>query len=276
MQYISHMRPLTENDSPPGHPTPGAGALLATLARRVRQTRESLRLTRAELSRLSGVSVRFLARIESGEGNISIIRLEALARALGTTADRLVRRDPDGSSPIVLVGVRGAGKSTLGPRLAAELSLPFVEIDALIVESCGLELAQLFEIHGERYYRRMESEILQRLLGRSEPYVIAAAGGVVNEPETWDLLCARSRVVWLRAAAEDHWSRVIAQGDRRPMADNPGAMQELRAMLQAREPLYAQARLSIDTSRHSPEEAVEIIKRELAAGRAESTGKREV
>jgi len=250
-----------------GAPSKPAAALLRTLADRVRRLRKSLGLTRGELSRRSGLSIRYLARVEAGEGNISVIRLEGLARALGTTPDRLVRPALDGASPIVLVGLRGAGKSTVGPLLAERLGLPFHEVDALLRDACGLPLDQIFELHGERYYRRLEREILQRLLASgAPPAVVAAAGGVVNEPDTWEMLCERARVVWLRAEAEDHWNRVVSQGDRRPMADNPGAMQELRAMLLARERIYSEAAVTVDTSRHSPEETAERIEQALGPG----------
>ena len=133
----------------------------------------------------------------------------------------------------------------------------------MIREASGLSLEQLFELHGERYYRRLEAETLRRILSGGRPVVIAAAGGVVNEPETWELLRERATVVWLRADAEEHWNRVIAQGDHRPMADNPGAMEELRALLSAREPVYTQAGLIVDTGGHDPDEVARRIEREL-------------
>ncbi len=217
--------------------------------------RKQLRWSRQRLARESGVSVRFLARIESGEGNISVLRLEALARSLGTTPEELVRRSEPSPRPIALVGLRGAGKSTVGPLLAHRLGLPFVEIDELIVAESGLPLNQLFEIHGESYYRRLEREVLGRLVGQGgPPVVLAAAGGVVNDPSTWRLLCDGTTIVWLRADAADHWNRVVAQGDRRPMADNPAAMQELTELLAARERHYSRAGIIADTTGRSPEE----------------------
>ena len=114
-----------------------------------------------------------------------------------------------------------------------------------------MPLDQIFELHGERYYRRLERETLQSILAGSRPSVVAAAGGVVNEPSTWKALLDRTTVVWLRARPEDHWRRVVAQGDRRPMADNPDAMAELRAMLASREARYAQAHIVVDTARRA-------------------------
>jgi len=211
--------------------------------------------------------VRYLARIEAGDGNVSVLRLHDLANALGTTVADLLQPPLDGERPVALVGLRGAGKSTIGPLLAARLGMPFIEMDALIGEASGLSLDQLFELHGEWYYRRLEAETLRRILSAARPAVIAAAGGVVNEAETWNLLQERATVVWLRANPEEHWNRVLAQGDGRPMADNPGAMEELRALLSAREPVYAQATLVVDTSGRDPDGVARRIADELSRHR---------
>ncbi len=226
--------------------------LLAALADRVRRRRERRGWSRAELARRSGLSERFLARVESGDGNISVRRLESLARALETTIDRLVRPAGDPARIVALVGLRGAGKSTLGPLVAERLGWPFVEMDDLITEASGLTLDQLFELHGEPYYRRLEQETLRRVLERGGPLVLAAAGGVVNEPASWELLRDLATVVWLRARPEDHWNRVVAQGDRRPMANNPAAQEQLRALLASREVVYGQAQISVDTTAVGP------------------------
>jgi XRE family aerobic/anaerobic benzoate catabolism transcriptional regulator len=172
--------------------------------------------------------------------------------------------------PIVaLTGVRGAGKSTVGPRLARALGLPFIEMDALIRQSAGLHLEQIFELHGERYYRRLEQETLEKILVTGKTAVVATAGGVVNEPATWERLCDETRVVWLRATPEDHWNRVVEQGDRRPMADNPAAMDQLREMLRSREASYGQAWLTVDTSGKSPDQVRAEIEAALRGGRNE-------
>ena len=238
---------------------PAPSSLLETLAHRVRALRRSYGWSRAELAGRSGLSLRFLARIEAGEGNVSVLRLEALARALGTTADRLVRPRARRSDVVALVGLRGAGKSTVGPLLARRLGRPFIEMDARITDASGLTLDQLFELHGESYYRRLEHETLRAILAGAEPAVIAAAGGVVNEPATWRLLCEETTVVWLRARPEEHWARVVAQGDRRPMANQPAAMDELRRILAAREPVYSRAALSVDTGGSGPAEVAAAI-----------------
>jgi len=237
--------------------------LLDILAERVRSLRERRGWTRAELASRSGLSLRFLARVETGDGNISVLRLESLARALETSADRLVRPRAERNEMITLVGLRGAGKSTVGPLLASRLGYPFVEMDELITQASGLSLDQLFELHGERYYRRLEHETVLQILARGDAAVVAAAGGVVNEPSTWRLLSERTTIVWLKARPEDHWARVVAQGDRRPMADHPAAMEELRSILSAREPVYGQAPFTVDTAGVSPAVVSDRIERLL-------------
>lgn len=245
-------------DDPPLSP------LLAAMARRVRDLRRRRGWSRQLLADRSGLSVRFLARVETGEGNISILRLEALAQALGTTADRLIRPDAIPTSLISLVGLRGAGKSTVGPLLADRLGYRFIEVDERITEATGLPLDQLFELHGEAYYRRLEHETLRNVVGNDQPAILAAAGGVVNDAASWTLLLERTTVVWLRARPEDHWKRVVAQGDRRPMADSPDAMEQLRAMLRARESAYGRAHHVVDTANRSADEVAEELERTLA------------
>ncbi len=195
-----------------------------------------------------------MAQLEAGDANISLERLDDLARALEIPLEELVRepspsRQVEAPKSIALLGLRGAGKSTIGPKLAAVLSCEFVELDALIESAAGLSLAQIFELHGEAYYRRVEREILARLLSDGKRRVIATGGGVVNDRETFRLLRKNASTVWLRARAEDHWNRVVEQGDHRPMEKKPHAMAELRALLTAREPLYAQAEHTIDPSK---------------------------
>ena len=251
-------------DEAASHAGPHRDPLLASLARRVRDARERRGWNRAELARRSGLSVRFLARIESGDGNVSVLRLAALADALDSTPDVLLRPALAPAPTVTLVGLRGAGKSTVGPRLAERLGRRFVEMDELILEASGLSLDELFELHGERYYRRLERETLQRALSAGDSAVIAAAGGIVNAPDSWGLVREHTTVVWLRARPEDHWDRVVAQGDRRPMRDNPEAMAELRALLASREAVYRQADLTVDTADTSPDDVVETIVERLA------------
>jgi XRE family aerobic/anaerobic benzoate catabolism transcriptional regulator len=261
-------------------------ALLEPIGNAVRSWREQRRLSRRELAARSGVSERFLADLEAGAGNISVARLDDVGRALGTTAGELLFSAQAGvtsrddlseaqrwlrarfSKPagplIALVGLRGAGKSTIGHALAQKLAVPFVELDALVEKEAGLPLAALFSLHGEAYYRRLAREVLMRFLGETDAAVIATGGGIVSERESFKLLQKRCLTVWLQATADDHWKRVLAQGDVRPSAASPHAREELKALLKAREPLYAQAQLSVDTSRVGVAGAVEEIARRLS------------
>jgi XRE family aerobic/anaerobic benzoate catabolism transcriptional regulator len=160
---------------------------------------------------------------------------------------------------VALLGLRGAGKSTVGKRLARRLRLPFVELDRKIEEAAGLSLAEIFALHGEDYYRRLEKDTLTRLLDERRPMILACGGGLVTAGDTWALLRRRALTVWLRAQPEDHWNRVVQQGDRRPMSDHPQAMSELRRLLRARDPLYAEAAHVVDTSRLSSDEAAQAV-----------------
>ncbi len=229
--------------------------LLASVGSAVRHQRERRGWSRRELAEASGVSERFLAQLEAGEGNISLRRFADVAHALGTTPAALlaVAADAGGDGPqrtvpIALLGVRGAGKSSVGAALARTLGRRFVEVDHEIEEAAGLPLGEVFALHGEAYYRRVEREVLTRLLAEPAPSVLATGGSIVNDPTNYALLRSRARTIWLRARAEDHWNRVVAQGDQRPMAGSPHAFDELRALLSARSKLYARADVTIDTS----------------------------
>ena len=225
--------------------------LLERLGARVRDLRGRRGLTLQQLASLAALSARFLGQVEKGRGNISVRNLAGLAMALGTTASDLLRPEDGQERPTVaLLGLRGAGKTTIGRRLARRLGLPFVELDRRVEQAAGLSLGEVFALHGEAYYRRLERETLARVLAEAAgaPLVLAAGGGLPTSPETWDLLRSRAVTVWLRAEPEDHWKRVLRQGDRRPMADHPEAMAELRRLLASRAPLYAEAQHTVDTS----------------------------
>jgi XRE family aerobic/anaerobic benzoate catabolism transcriptional regulator len=241
-------------------------SLLATIGVRIRALRERRGLSRRQLSETSGVSERFLAQLESGRGNISLARFADVARALGTSpAELLAGADEDAPARVVaLLGVRGAGKSTIGERLAKRRKSTFVEVDQQIEQVAGLSLGSIFELHGESYYRKLETEVLQTLLSDEQPKVLATGGSIVSHRENFLLLKESARTIWLRARPEDHWQRVVDQGDRRPMAENPQAFTELKALLAAREPLYAAAHHVIDTHGHTVDEVLELIVRALA------------
>ncbi len=223
---------------------------LSSVGAAVRTHRERRGWSRRELAVHSGVSERFLAQLETGAGNISLMRFAEVAHALGTTPSVLLAAAdaPPSVRPIALLGVRGAGKSAVGEALAKKLGVPFVEIDQQIEEAAGLPLSEVFAVHGEAYYRRVEREVLSRLLATPSPMVLATGGSIVNDPTNYGLLRTRCHTIWLRAGAEDHWNRVVAQGDQRPMAENPHAFAELRALLTAREKLYARAEHTVDTA----------------------------
>jgi XRE family aerobic/anaerobic benzoate catabolism transcriptional regulator len=228
-----------------------ADPLLTTIGERVRALRESRGLTRRELALAARLSERFLAQVETGEGNIAVTRLARLADALGCRPGTLVDPSPvaDGRRVVSLLGLRGAGKSTLGQRVADALGISFHEHDRVVEEAAGMDLGELFALHGDAYYRRVARETLDRLLADVDgPAIIATAGGVVADPEAFDLLRRRTHSIWLKATVQDHWSRVVAQGDRRPMRDHPDAQAELARLLDRRAPLYARAEHLIDTS----------------------------
>ena len=238
--------------------------MLDALAANVRQRRKELGWSRRFLAERADISERFLADVEQAGANPSLLRVQALARALDVPLVELLRaEDGESRAHVALLGLRGAGKSTVGPLLAARMSVPFVELDARIESASGLSLEEIFHVHGESYYREVERTELGRLLA-GEPCVFAVGGGLVTDEHSYGALRRRARTVWLRAAPEDHWRRVIAQGDTRPMADNEQAFVDMRRILSTREPLYERAEVVVDTTDTELEAVVTAVAGQLA------------
>ncbi len=261
------------------------GSFLESLGRRVREIRERRGMTRKLLAREAAVSERHLAHLEGGAGNISIVLLRRIAHAVGTTlADllapeaedkvekRLIRRflerlpthrleevvfrlmrdfgheEAVRRKRVALIGLRGAGKSTLGARLARDNGIAFVELDSEIEKETGMPVAEIFALSGQPGYRRIERRALERVLRDHKHAVISVGGGVVAEQDTYELLLSNCYTVWLKARPEEHMARVLAQGDLRPMAGNDEAMEDLKRILEARDGLYGKADAMLDTS----------------------------
>jgi XRE family aerobic/anaerobic benzoate catabolism transcriptional regulator len=265
---------------------------LRRLGERLRDARAQRGMTRSALAHDSGVSLRFLAQLEAGRGNPSLLVLRRVAAALGFAPEALVADAPprpiDQSlivqtlnrlsreqlaelraelaqrhgraregrrDAISLIGLRGAGKTTLGRRLAQHEGIPFVELDREIERECGATIGEILALHGQPGYRRYESQCLEAVLARHPRAVIETGGGFPTDPSSLELLLERTRTVWLRASPQEHMQRVIDQGDMRPMAKNREAMADLRRILRAREPYYREAPLQLNTSRRSVEQS---------------------
>ncbi len=234
-------------------------ALLSRLGDRVRRSRLARGQTVGALAEAAGLSRRFLTDVELGKANVSLQGVVKLATALELDAALLLAADGEPTRPapvraapparrFALVGLRGAGKTTLGRRVAERTRLQFVELDALIEEAAGMPLADLFTLHGESYYRQLERAALERLLKDDRPMMVATGGGLVAAPDTYELLRRRFVTIWLKATPDDHWNRVVEQGDSRPMQGQPAAMARLREILAERAPLYGLAHHVVDTS----------------------------
>jgi XRE family aerobic/anaerobic benzoate catabolism transcriptional regulator len=265
-------------------PDPETG-FLEQLGQRVRTTRALRGMSRKVLAKVSGISERYIAQLESGKGNVSIVLLRRVSQAMGAHVEDLI---PDGEpapdwavirdlmrkatpaqiaqakdilsghgasthraptfAGIALIGLRGAGKSTLGKILAKKLGWSFVELNKEIEAQNGLSVAEIIALYGQEGFRRMEQAALGQLLARKELMVLATGGGIVSEPLTFDLILSSFYTIWLKAEPEEHMARVRRQGDLRPMADDRSAMAELRTILLSREPLYSRASAVVDTA----------------------------
>jgi XRE family aerobic/anaerobic benzoate catabolism transcriptional regulator len=223
-------------------------AYLAQLGERVRAWRTQHGMSRKSLSAACGVSERYLAQLEAGEGNISVLLLRKVARAMSVPVEELVREQAPSAKCIALLGLRGAGKSTLGAKLAESLKLPFVELDREVEKEAGAALGEVFAMYGQEAFRRFERRALERVLGQHERAVIATGGSLVNDPGTYKLLLERCVCVWLKASPEEHMNRVIAQGDMRPFKGRSAALDEIKKLLDDRNRLYSRASATVDTS----------------------------
>ena len=260
-------------------------SFLEQLGQRVRTTRALRGMSRKVLAKVSGISERYIAQLEGGKGNVSIVLLRRVSNAMAAhledlipsaepTADWAVLRDlarkatpqqiaqakdvlAGGNASaqrqmsfagIALIGLRGAGKSTLGKMLAKKIGWSFVELNKEIEQQNGLSVAEIIALYGQEGFRRMEQAALGQLLARKELMVLATGGGIVSEPLTFDLILSSFYTIWLKAEPEEHMARVRGQGDLRPMADDRSAMAELRNILVSREPLYARASAVVDTA----------------------------
>jgi XRE family aerobic/anaerobic benzoate catabolism transcriptional regulator len=222
--------------------------LLSSLASRIRKHRKQLGFTQADLAQRAGVSARFLSQLESGKGNISVQRLADISAALSLSLGELFRGlGPYGPLVLSFVGLRGAGKSTLGALVANNLGIPFVELDQEIVTRSAMSLSEIFSFGGADYYHELQDRILKELLEKPEPLVLAVGGSIVGSTVSWERLRNHTKTVWLHAAPKTYLARVRAQGDLRPMKGRDNALIELKQLLAVRSPLYAQADLHIDT-----------------------------
>lgn len=257
---------------------------LDQLGQRVRTMRSLHGMSRKVLAKVSGISERYIAQLESGKGNVSIVLLRRVSNAMGAHIEDLIPSNdpaPDwqvirdllrkatpaqitqakdvlsgGSTAthraafhgIALIGLRGAGKSTLGKILAEKIGWKFVELNKEIERQNGLSVAEIINLYGQEGFRRMEQAALGQLLARNELIVLATGGGIVSEALTFDLILTSFYTIWLKAEPEEHMARVRRQGDLRPMADDRSAMAELRNILVSREPLYARANAVVDTA----------------------------
>ena len=301
MTQDSEFRGETDPDTLETDTDLAVAALISCVGERVRKARERKGMPRRVLSEMSGVSPRYLAQLEAGEGNISIGLLQRVASALdhpiewligkddlsttntdrvselfsGATADvqgtvmRILTAAPRATKRaqrICLVGLRGAGKSTLGALAGQRLDIPFVELNREIEEQSGMPVDEVIALYGQEGYRKLEAQALGRVIATHESLILAVAGGIVADPVTFGTLLAHFHTIWVKTSPEEHMKRVRAQGDERPMAGNPEAMEQLKSILTSREALYEQAKAQLDTSGQTVDQSITQLLR-LVEGR---------
>jgi len=244
------------------------GRFLKAFGERVRAERTRRGMSRRALAEEADISERYVTLLESGKGNVSLLVLKRVAEAFDVPLGELVGAGspavPRGLR-IALIGLRGAGKSTLGAALGRERRVPFVELDREVERLSGAPLGSLLELYGPEAYRRWEKEALQRLLETRRGFIVATGGGLVSEAETYELLLAHCFTVWLKASPEEHMSRVLAQGDRRPVAASKKAMEDLKRILAERTPLYARADAAVDTAGERPSRSLDKLRSAVPA-----------
>ena len=243
----------------------GEAAYLARLGERVRNWRLEHGTARKALALASGVSERYLAQLEAGEGNISVLLLRRVAHAMSVPVEELVREEDAAPrlARVALIGLRGAGKSTLGEKLAQSLDVPFVELDREVEREAGTPLGEVFSMYGQEAFRRFERRALERVLRSNPRAVIAAGGSLVTDPASYKLLLDECYCVWLKASPEEHMQRVLAQGDLRPFRGRSTAIDEIRQLLADRDNLYARADAAIDTSDRPVRQSLAELRRIL-------------
>src|SRR5713226_3590018 len=270
---------------------------LLQLGENIRAVRARRGMTIHQLARASALSARFLTTVELGRGNISVGRLNTIAHAMEVPIEMLaadaqptsptfnqstefLKKLPPGQlrdahklllekfanvdasvrrSRIALIGLRGAGKSTLGSLFAQQLGVPFIELDKQVERDSGVTLTIIFDLYGPSGYRRMEREALESILAKHPRFVLATGGGIVSDPANFNRLLGECFTIWLRAKPEEHMARVLAQGDRRPMAHNRQAMRALPRILWSREALYRQADTVVETTGQTVKQSLQAL-----------------
>ncbi|HIG85714.1 MAG TPA: helix-turn-helix domain-containing protein [Planctomycetes bacterium] len=232
-------------------------AILGALGRRLTTLREGRGLGVAALAEAAGLSRRYVTEAEAGRANLSLLKLASLASALGTPLGELCDLPLAAPERIALVGLRGAGKSTLGPLLARELEAPFVELDRRVEQRAGLGMGELIDLEGPDAWANWEAETLQEVLSAGQKLVLEVPGSIVERPINFERVLISCRTIWLRASPEDHWERVLNQGDRRPMSGRPKAREELANLLRTRAGAYGRCQHRLDTSQMGVEQVLE-------------------